>query len=349
MQIYNTWSIDSLKIRIPLRKVNILDESINEMIARVSLSSGEVIETFENTKSSRDDKGIKTTFSIEQRATKFDTIPYLIILINAKQLGSQYFEGINTDNFIALYEYLMALRVVYFHPQALLDSECTDIDFKRDITATDSQVKKALDTMNQHCTASKDYDKGSKMFWKKDNKGLQFNKRNTTSFAKAPFLKIYSKTLDLKGKSNIFAMAYLDEIPEDLWRIEFTIKNKKHLATFEIGNTFCELGKLSQDEIEQMYQTTLRAVLEKRIRLPMHQDTIPPQHIILVNGLIWLLDEGHQWGIIKTNLLGSLTSANRTKKGQLLQQLFDSYISPIKGYSKHLEVDSLLNQIGYTF
>jgi len=62
-----------------------------------------------------------------------------------------------------------------------------------------------------------------------------------------------------------------------------------------------------------------------------------------------LLDEGHQWGIIKTNLLGSLTSANRTKKGQLLQQLFDSYISPIKGYSKHLEVDSLLNQIGYTF
>ena len=119
MQIYNTWSIDSLKIRIPLRKVNILDESINEMIARVSLSSGEVIETFENTKSSRDDKGIKTTFSIEQRATKFDTIPYLIILINAKQLGSQYFEGINTDNFIALYEYLMALRVVYFHPQAL--------------------------------------------------------------------------------------------------------------------------------------------------------------------------------------------------------------------------------------
>jgi len=112
MQIYNTWSIDSLKIRIPLRKVKIEDDSLNEMIARVSLSSGEVLETRENTKVARDERGIKTTFIIEQRATKFDTIPYLVILINAKQLGSRYFEGITKGNFILVFEYILSLGVV---------------------------------------------------------------------------------------------------------------------------------------------------------------------------------------------------------------------------------------------
>ena len=90
MQIYNTWSIDSLKIRIPLSKVTILDEGINEMVLRVSERSGEVLESTQNTKINRDSKGIKTTFSIEQRATEFETVAYLIILINAKQLFSRH-------------------------------------------------------------------------------------------------------------------------------------------------------------------------------------------------------------------------------------------------------------------
>ena len=54
MQI-GSWSIDSLKVRIPLRKVKILDESINEIIARVSERTGEVLESKENTKASRDE------------------------------------------------------------------------------------------------------------------------------------------------------------------------------------------------------------------------------------------------------------------------------------------------------
>jgi len=346
----NTWGIDSLKVRIPLARVKVIDESIREIVARVSLSSGEVLEESQNTKASRDDKGIKTTFSIEQRATKFDTIPYLIILVNAKQLGGRYFEGITTSNVTHLHSYLMRLDVVKFSLKELLKSECTDIDIKKDFEADELDIKKAFDTMQSHATPAKDYDKGSKLFWQKGNKGLQFNKRNSTKFDTAPFLKIYSKTLDLKGKSNIFALNYLDAIPQDLWRIEYTIKNKKHLATFDIGNTLSDLLSLSQAQMKGMCDKSLKAVLEQRTRDAVkYPNEIAPKYIILVNSLIWHLDNGNQWSIIKSNLLGSLEGTNRSKKSTQLDELYKAYIRPIEGYNKHLAIDSILNQIGYTF
>ena len=346
----NSWSIDSLKVRIPLRKVKILDESINEIVLRVSEKSGEVLESKENTKTSRDEKGIKTTFSIEQRATKFDTIPYLIILVNAKQLGSKYFEGITTHNITDLHKYLLSLKVAQFSLNELLKSECTDIDIKKDFEAQDGKMKEVFKAMKDNATPSEDYDKGCKLFWKKDNKGLQFNKRETTKYTTAPFLKIYSKTLDLKGKSNIFAMAYLDNIPQDLWRMEYTVKNKKHLQAFDIGNTFADLLSLSQEQLEAISQKSLKAVLEKRIK-PLMQlsDNIPPKDLILVNSLIMLLDSGHQWTIIKEQILGSLIGKNKSVKSKLLESLFQDYIKPIEGYSKHQAIDEILNQIGYNF
>jgi len=349
MQI-GSWSIDSLKVRIPLSRVRILDESINEIIARVSERTGEVLESKENTKASRDEKGIKTTFSIEQRATKFDTIPYLIILVNAKQIGSQYFEGITTHNILELHKYLMSLNIAQFSLKELLRSECTDIDIKKDFEAGDERMKEVFKAMKDNATPSEDYDKGCKLFWQKDNKGLQFNKRETTKYLTAPFLKIYSKTLDLKGKSNIFAMAYLDTIPQDLWRMEYTIKNKKHLQAFEIGNTFADLLNLSQEQLEAISQKSLKAVLEKRIKPLMElADNIPAKDLIMVNMLIMLLDSGHQWSIIKKQVLGSLQGNNKSKKGKLLEDLFQDYIKPIEGYSKHQAVDDILNQIGYNF
>jgi hypothetical protein len=180
---------------------------------------------------------------------------------------------------------------------------------------------------------------------------LQFNKRNSTKFDSAPFLKIYSKTLDLKGKSNIFALNYLDAIPQDLWRIEYTIKNKKHLSRFDIGNTFSDLLSLSQEQMKAMCDKSLKAVLEQRTRdvVKYPSDDIPPKYIVLVNSLIWHLDNGNQWSVIKSNLLGSLKGYRKSRKNKELDELYKAYIRPIEGYNKHLAIDSILNQIGYTF
>jgi hypothetical protein len=344
------YSVDSLKVRIPLSRANITDESIRQMVHRVVDETGEVLESKENTQASRDAKGIKTTFSIEQRATEFDTIRYLVILVNAKQLGKHYFEGIRTFNVRELYDYLMSLGVVQFSLREFLKSECTDIDFKKDFYATDDEMKEAFDLMQANSQPSADYDKGNKLFWRRDNKGLQFNKRTTTKIKTAPFFKIYSKTLDLLGKSNIFALAHFGDIPRNMWRMEFTIKNKKHLASFGHGNTLSDILNLSEDQIEHMGETSLKAVLNKRVReSSINSDTIPPRDLILVNALILLIDSGIGWTIIKKNLLGSLTSGNRAKKNHHLNTLFDSYIRPIEHYSSAVNVDSILNQIGYNF
>ena len=344
------YSVDSLKIRIPITRVKIIDESIRQMVLKVSELTGEVLESKENTKASRDEAGIKTTFSIEKRATQFDTIQYLIILVNAKQLKEQYFQGITINNVLELHQYLMSLNVVVFSLKEFLKAECTDIDFKKDFDATDEDMKEAFSLMQTNSTPSADYDKGNKLFWKRDNKGLQFNKRETTKIKTAPFFKIYSKTLDLLHKSNVFALAHFKEIPQDLWRMEFTIKNKKHLASFGHSNTLSDILSLSNEQIEEMGTSTLKAVLQERVRDNSKDiDSIPPKDLILVNALILLLDNGFQWTIIKKNLLGSLTSGNRAKKNQQLDGLFNSYIRPIEHYSSALNVDSILNQIGYNF
>jgi hypothetical protein len=317
---------------------------------RIIEKTGEVLEAKENTQASRNEQGIKTTFSIEQRATQFDTIRYLIILVNAKQLQTHYFEGITTFNVGELYNYLMSLGVVQFSLKEFLKSECTDIDFKKDFNATDQDMKDAFDVLMSNARLYADAGMGYTPFNKKDNKGLMFNHRTTTKIKTAPFFKIYSKTLDLLHKSNVFALAHFREVPRDLWRMEFTIKNKKHLASFGHGNTFSDILNLSQDQIEDMKEASLKAVLNKRVReSSVNNDTIKAKDVPLVNAIILLLDSGMGWTILKKNLLGSLTSSNRSKKSQYMDTLFEAYIRPIEHYSSALNVDSILNQIGYNF
>ena len=347
--LVNDWAIDSMKVRIPLNRVQILDEGIREIVANVSTRTGEVLEEKQNTRSSRDEHGIKTEFSIEKRATQFETVQYLIILVNAKQLKERYFEGIKGKNIAQLHSYLIGLGVVQFSLKEFLKAECTDIDFRKDFTAKEEDVKGAFDVMHGNAKASTDYDKGSKLFWKKDNKGLQFNKRKTTKIRTAPFLKIYSKTLDLLHKSNVFALSHFDTIPQDLWRLEFTIKNKKHLDSFGHGNSLSELISLTAEQINAMSQKSLKAVLNQKARELKETEGIPPKDVYEVNSLIMLLDSGHQWHTIKRKLLGSLTASNRSKKLKRMEELYQNYIRPIEGYSKQFAVDDVLNQIGYSF
>ena len=347
--LVNGWAIDSLKIRIPLNRVQILDEGIREMVVRVSARTGEVLEEKQNTKESRDEHGIKTVYSIEKRATQFDTIEYLIVLVNAKQLKERYFEGIKGQNVAQLHSYLIGLGVVHFSLKEFLRGECTDIDFRKDFTAKEDTMKEGIRFMHSNSKPHTEFDKGALKFWRKDNKGLQWNKRNTTKVRTAPFLKIYSKTLDFKTKSNVFALSHFESIPEDLWRFEFTIKNKDHLESFKLGNTLSELISIPIEQIETMSIKSLKSVLNQNQRELKQMEGIPPKDVYEVNGLIWLLDEGHQWHTIKQRMLTSLTGSNRSKKLKRMQELFEDYIRPMESYEKQAGVDDILNQIGYTF
>jgi hypothetical protein len=162
-------------------------------------------------------------------------------------------------------------------------------------------------------------------------------------------MKIYFKTGELISKSNIFALEHLNELPEDLFRVEFTIKNKEHLKISNMSNTLEGLLNTPQEVINEAYERTLRALVSKRLREAVANDTISPKDLAVVNLIIQVLDAGGTWEVCKINTLGTLTGSNRVKKNAQLEDLYNSYIAPIKKYSNFKNVDRVLEQIGYTY
>lgn len=348
----NQLSVDSLRVRVPLSRCEWVSYKVQDIIERSSKTTGEILESEQKNKERFEQFGVSTKVSIESEFNGISYLPYVVILVNAKMLKSQYLHGINGKNVKEVYSFIQDLDLVKFTFDTFLDSECTDIDIKKDLVSNDSEMKQAFEVMLKNAKPCIDFDKGVKRFWKQDNKGIQFNKRETTKYRTAPFVKIYSKTGDLKTKSNVFALEYLGEVPENLWRIEYNIKNKKHLRLLfgmEQGNKLKDILNLSQGELSQAMQTTLKAVLSKRVNDIILNDNIPPKDLILVNSLIMHLDNGLTWEPLKKGLLGSLKGANRTKKAVQLDSLFNSYIKPIERYSNQKKIDSILTQIGYTF
>ena len=349
------WTMDSLSIRLPLHQIQIIDPDLKAMYHTYSDATGEEKSVVRNNKIEKWDRGIKTKFSIQIQFNKDrQKEEHLVVILTSKMLKSRYFEGIHSGSIQAVYDYLMEQQAVSFSLQTFLTSQAVDIDWKSDFTCNKLTVKQSLKVMqkqyittpkkNSHCTPHGLTAKGSET-----NIGLQFNDRETTSIHTSPYMKIYFKTGELLTKSNVFALEHLQELPEDLFRIEFTLKNKEHLKLNDMKNTLGELLQTSQETVNKAYLKTLSTLLSKRLREAVKNDQIPPKDLLYVNFIINSLDKGDTWSMLKKNVLGSLTGSNRTKKTELLDRLYNSYVAPIKKYSNHKNIDSLLEQIGYTF
>jgi hypothetical protein len=345
------WSIDSLRCRILLSECEILDEELNSMQHLISSATGEILESKINTKRFMSSTGITTTFFVTKEPTQWNRLEYhVVILFNSKALQHDYFKGICKATLKQAYDYIMSLGVVRFSYESFIQAQCTDIDVKTDIVCTETEMQSTFKVLTANSKEHKEMSRGVKSSWSKSNKMIQYNMRKNTDFMKAPFLKIYAKTLELQNNSGEFVLNHLDEIPQDIWRIEYTIKNKKHLNTLNMPNTLGELAACSHEQYEAAYQTSMRAVLDARVRRDAMPGTdISPKDIPMINAIIICLDKGETWSMLKSNLLGSLEGSNRTKRATYLQELFDAYIKPLKAYSNYAKVDSVLEQIGYTF
>ena len=370
-RITNDWAIDSLKVRLPLSKVKILNNSLSEMILYVSQSTGDILDEKERKKIGvgETSKGIKITFSKEIQAGQYvaqagerkGSIEYFIMLINAKALQDEYFTGITETTIVKLYEYLMKSEAVYFPLQLLDEFECTDIDFKKDYFQEPSIQHQALQNMHGRAISSKAYGQGVKKLFKNKIQGtnyytgIQFNERDTAT-QKAPFFKIYSKTNNLQdtGKkgSNIFAMACLKgDIPQNLYRNEFTIKDKKHLARYGIGNTFKDLLELSQEQIEAMYTSIQKSCLEGNygLNLDIEKKNLSPSDLLLLGLLLIPLKRSDTYTPIKNEILKLFNRENKYKKGLILDRVFYKHIA-VKGKGKKWrELDEALNLTGGNF
>ena len=97
------------------------------------------------------------------------------------------------------------------------------------------------------------------------------------------------------------------------------------------------------------FERTLRALVSKRLKEAVANDQIAPKDLLLVNFIIHALDLGSTWAVSKAIGLGTLSGSNRVKKSAQLEDLYNSYIAPIKKYSNYKNVDKVLEQIGYTY
>lgn len=224
-------AIDSLKIRIPRQLVTVLDDELTANWVSVNTGSGRIDET--RTRSgqlSKGNFGRAVGYSIQKMNVGGRQVEeFLTIGVPSKLLGSRYFEGITLDNAGLIYSEIMAQGVVKFGERDFLtETDCTDIDFKSDQVFTGDFLA-AIKQIENRAAPSKYAGKGCRSFVRKDNQGVQFSDRSTTSFRKNPYLKIYHKGIELTYNSHDFATEFLGGVDfSKVVRLETTVKNRKH-------------------------------------------------------------------------------------------------------------------------
>ena len=349
------WLVDSLKIRIPIEHVTILCSGLNDVVIKHSKSTAELLSESLETSVRSDLDGVRSAFSVVKESLDGRRSgTFLTILINAKMLGKQYFEGITMDTIGAIYNYIMNLRMVSFTHEAFMDGECVDVDVRKDFQCRDESMVNVFTRLeSNYISRGNKIDTGHIPFRNKSRwHGLQFNKRTTTSFLTTPFMKIYSKHQDaMDSKHAEFFKCHGIKVPYDLWRVEYTIKNTKHLRHVGMGNRLVDILNTSQVVLDGGMEKVNSALFQPRQRTLEHVQTleISPRDKMMVNALATIADCGKSMEHAKKAILGSLTGSNRTKNTKYLDGLYEAYLRPIKRFNAYAESDKIFDVIGYRF
>lgn len=350
----NEWKVDSLKIRIPIENVSIIDGGLNEVVMRVSQRTGEILDEKMETSTRSDVDGVRTAFSITREYSNGKRLEtFLTILVNAKMLGGRYFEGITEKTIESVYQYIIDLRRVSFSFSDFVKAECVDIDVRMDFECEDLAIESVFKRLQENYIHRNKIDTGILLHRTRNRiTGIQFNKRNTTSFLTSPFVKIYNKKADSDSdKHHLFFSHYGISVPSNIWRTEYTIKNKKHLRHLGMGNKLIEVVSTSQAVFSKGIEKTMSALLNPRQKSVENVESvnIAPRDKMMLNALATIADCGKSMEYAKRQILGGLSGSNRTKNTKYLNQLCEDYLRPIKRFNAYEQTDKILDVIGYRF
>lgn len=275
--VNSNFRIDSFKIRIPLDVIRFdLPYPINET-CETYIDGGEIVhtETIRKAQYSNDSNiGSKLVLKKHLQKNSPYKVPtsmhiareiisvyenkhlakkeFLTLTINAKQLKKDYFKGITFDTLPKIVEYLHSIDLPITEDQ-LLYGELTDVDICFDTSLSLELFPNVLKRFKEYIDASPKRDVGFKDWKGKDNKGIAFSSRNHCTTAR-PYLKFYSKYLDsISEVHKLFFETYQIEVPTDVFRMEFTIKNNEQFKYYKIGNKLIDVLELSQDDFKRIY------------------------------------------------------------------------------------------------
>jgi len=258
--------IDSLKIRIPIDAIKIIDQSLLNYWAEIETATGEIdAATYKLRAKSIELHGIKTKYLI-CRGNKIMQ-ECVAILFNSKLLKSEYLEGINLKNIKNIYNELMAQQIIYISFEGLLKGVCSDVDIKQDVVLPGGLEgqREAFKFLRELTLPSVNKRSGHDTKFQEKNCGIQWSKREVSSHS-YPYIKAYAKDIELLYNSSEFFKTYIKSVPEGLTRIEGTVKNRKHFNSLYFNkNEFTLKNLLSQSF--KTHLTALQIMTQKHLDL----------------------------------------------------------------------------------
>lgn len=300
--MFNIGLIDSLKIRVKLEKVKILDKRlITDFIAYYP-----TIEALDNDGNEQEQLGENM-----RRAEPFTKIingityrfyikafidankiarEYVVFQISAKMLKERYFEGITAENYQMIVNDINSFGVLYVSKSDFLQGLVSDIDICINQLIDLKSLKTAFSFILQNPNKGKlpliHQFNQSNTVKNTFNVGMDFNKREKASNT-APYCKIYHKGFELLSKSVTFYKSYLEPLNfkasflDNLVRYEFTIKAHKHKeylinkgfkAEFK---TFFDLVSANPKDLKLIAQSGLKHYIEPKEKSKVNNELSP--------------------------------------------------------------------------
>lgn len=353
--------VDSLKIRIPSEAVEIISPTFMQKFSKVYVSGEHagLVDDYISLENHKTDitNGITTRIGIVSSLIAKDTVKeFFYIQVNAKMCQSRYFEGINQDTIKLVYDYIMALEVIFVSFDVFLDSLISDVDFAYDVSISPYHMKE-LNKKIYEAVADNKKRYLDEPFKRKDNVGIVFNRREKAT-PSTPFIKIYHKGLEFEYKSVEFCDFYFKGMNlSNYGRLEYTLKNNKHQKYLGISiKTLGQLIDRMENERELIERIVLSGISENYVEVRMTTvDTTkksPTDKLIL-----WYMDRLIDKGFDKHELYGALSLFNpkddvQRKQRALMKRKIDSLVSDMckeEKLDKNKKVNDMIRTLNLGF
>lgn len=347
--------MDSCKLRIPLEACTILNDSLHSYWIPMEMNkeTGELrdINSDYKAKAYRHNfGGISTRVAIERQVTGEGILSdYVTVGINAKQLQERYFEGITPENIVHVHRYIMDLKLFECSLQDFQSGQVTDCDYRKDFTCDD--MDSLIDKLQGLTIPKAKKGHGYKRHSKETNKGIEWSDRRTTSISQNPFVKVYSKELDMKHNSTEFSAKYLGSVDcTNRARVEFTIKNRKHFRRYGVTNTsLLEATEISQDLLQTMLTESINKHIQKPVRAPKEPEGISTSEQETINLISLLIQYKVGLNEARSALFGNLPRNTRNRRGENFDEVWKKHFSKLPQV-KHLDrVENWLSEVGVQF
>ena len=345
--------VDSAKLSIPLHKCELtelglqLQDHFQKQI--VNLDTGETFRVEEykgepyiiNT-----EYGTYYKFWIEPQLTgqgKTDT--FISVLVNSKHLGQDYFKGITKETSKDLYLNIMSQNVFKCSYDEFMKARYIDTDICFDFKCDLEQFKNLKDniinsTLYPEAWTRTDTKTNNGIWTPHAPKGSTKIKPRDLAIPTKPYIKFYSKEIDFKTKSNVFAKHFkLVDASKNIIRFECTIKNAKHKKLLKIDKikTF---GQLLNSDLRAIQSEMFKRYFEKR-KYIKDKDFTPMDKL-----LIDLIDIAIEKGADKTEIFKAFDRTDVSKRSNynLVKKYHELYSKDLIN-KKRLEANEISKDV----